>query len=1004
MKTIKFPATLMRPAPFWSWNDKLDEKELRRQIQEMAQKGWGSYFMHSRVGLVTGYLSDEWMSLVNACADEAEKTGTFAWLYDEDKWPSGFAGGLVPEKNPAYRARGLVLVRKGAATKDDTVLSFVNYAGKDYEICLRVSALGEAWFNGASYADLMNPEAVREFINLTHEKYKKFCGRHFGRAIPGIFTDEPCYIYQDTYRVPVIPWSDYLPDFFRELKGYDLSEKLPLLFFDLDGYRKVRFDFYDAATELFKRSFTKQYYDWCQQNNLIMTGHFMAEDSFLSQTRESGDVMSHYEFMHWPGIDKLCRSVAELVTVKQVSSAADQLGKERTFCEVFGCTGHQVSFFHRKWIGDWQAALGINFINHHLSLYSMRGERKRDYPPTFFYQQPWWEEERGFADYQARLCAAVTEGERIVNVLLFQPLSSLWCEYSPRHLENDYAAENAFDAPFNRISHLLMAEKMDFHYGNENLMAKYGSAAGQGLKVGKYVYECVIIPPCSNLKSSTLSLFRGYLKAGGRLICAGTKPFLVDGVAAEIGLEGALSAGSIEEAVQMVSGFFPNRIKVVDNLTGENAPAVYLHSRKYGGSFRHLIVNTDEKREVKATITMPEYRKMDMAVFDLCDGNFYRIPARDGSFQTTMAPAGSLLVVCGEEAREAKNKPLLFLGSGVSFANLPSKPPELLIEKFNCEVMEENVLLLNDFALEMDGKEVYRGPVCGAWHTHFYPALDGTSFKLTYIFHSEIKLKDCFAAIEVAENLDSVTFNGKRLKPAKKPGELGSLNCQKSWKDINFTKVPLPEIEKGGNILILEGKKFNNITGPGKHARVNRWQEHRPTEAEEVYICGRFSLKCFSAGRYVITAFKSPSGKDLTREGFPFYCGRIRFEADFNFNNFARLNSFPDGKRQGERRTILELNGVKAACAVVRLNGKNCGLLRWSPYILDISGKIKPGVNRLEIELSSTLVNAFGPNRTAGLKEENYVGPVSFVQMDRFSEEYQFFSFGMESAALSYDR
>ena len=240
---------------------------------------------------------------------------------------------------------------------------------------------------------------------------------------------------------------------------------------------------------------------------------------------------------------------------------------------------------------------------------------------------------------------------------------------------------------------------------------------------------------------------------------------------------------------------------------------------------------------------MPAYRNMDAAVFDLCDGNLYRLPTQDGSFQITLAPAGSLLVICGKEAKEAKNKPSLFLGSGVSFANLSEEPPLLLIEKFDCEVMGENTMLLNDFVLELDGKEVYQGPVCGAWHTHFYPAVDGTPFKAIYTFHSEIKLKDCFAAIEVAENLYSIIFNGKKLKPAKKPGELGPLNSKKSWKDINFTKVPLPEIEKGENILILEGKKFNNVTGPGWHARINRWQEHRPIEAEEVYICGKFLLK-----------------------------------------------------------------------------------------------------------------------------------------------------------------
>ena len=112
------PSALMRPAPFWSWNDKLDEAELRRQIREMAAKGWGSYFMHSRVGLVTGYLSDEWMRLVNACAEEAAKTGTYAWLYDEDKWPSGMPG------NCRARARRIAqgtCAAKGEAGPNDEV-------------------------------------------------------------------------------------------------------------------------------------------------------------------------------------------------------------------------------------------------------------------------------------------------------------------------------------------------------------------------------------------------------------------------------------------------------------------------------------------------------------------------------------------------------------------------------------------------------------------------------------------------------------------------------------------------------------------------------------------------------------------------------------------------------------------------------------------------------------------------------------------------------------------
>ena len=113
------PSAIYRPAPFWSWNDRLDGNELERQIDEMTRKGWGGYFMHSRVGLVTGYLSDEWMEMIRTCTKKARETGTYAWLYDEDKWPSGFAGGEVPEMDESYRSRALVLLKENEKTEND---------------------------------------------------------------------------------------------------------------------------------------------------------------------------------------------------------------------------------------------------------------------------------------------------------------------------------------------------------------------------------------------------------------------------------------------------------------------------------------------------------------------------------------------------------------------------------------------------------------------------------------------------------------------------------------------------------------------------------------------------------------------------------------------------------------------------------------------------------------------------------------------------------------------
>ena len=94
---IKANAMEYGSIPFWSWNDKLEEGELRRQINIMHDLGMKGFFMHARGGLETEYLSEEWYDCIRACVDEAQKLGMEAWSYDENGWPSGFAGGKLLE-------------------------------------------------------------------------------------------------------------------------------------------------------------------------------------------------------------------------------------------------------------------------------------------------------------------------------------------------------------------------------------------------------------------------------------------------------------------------------------------------------------------------------------------------------------------------------------------------------------------------------------------------------------------------------------------------------------------------------------------------------------------------------------------------------------------------------------------------------------------------------------------------------------------------------------------
>lgn len=103
------PAREYRGTPFWSWNAEMTPEEVRRQVRELYEQGVGGFFIHSRDGLETPYLGREWMDCVEAAVDEAKQLGISAWLYDDDRWPSGNAGGMVAAGGDAYRLKGLTL-------------------------------------------------------------------------------------------------------------------------------------------------------------------------------------------------------------------------------------------------------------------------------------------------------------------------------------------------------------------------------------------------------------------------------------------------------------------------------------------------------------------------------------------------------------------------------------------------------------------------------------------------------------------------------------------------------------------------------------------------------------------------------------------------------------------------------------------------------------------------------------------------------------------------------
>ena len=107
-KLFAHPPREYATAPLWVWNDLLTEQQIRDTMRDLAGQQVKQVFVHPRPGLMTPYLSPDWFRLWKVALNEAERLDMNVWIYDENSYPSGFAGGWVPEVMPESRGRGLV--------------------------------------------------------------------------------------------------------------------------------------------------------------------------------------------------------------------------------------------------------------------------------------------------------------------------------------------------------------------------------------------------------------------------------------------------------------------------------------------------------------------------------------------------------------------------------------------------------------------------------------------------------------------------------------------------------------------------------------------------------------------------------------------------------------------------------------------------------------------------------------------------------------------------------
>ncbi len=561
---FKNPDACYRGAPFWSWNCLVTREMIEEQIPLFKEMGMGGFHIHVRVGLKNQYLDDDFLKLVSYCEQKARENGMLCWLYDEDRYASGIAGGEVT-KTIAFRARSLLLTTKKREDISDSREDFLEKqernektAGcllKQYDIVLEEGYLKEfrmmepgeevpeaggtiwylyevlaeesSWCNNQTYVDTLNQTATETFLARTHEKYASVLQEAFGKSVPAIFTDEPHIWGVDLCGQKgqiSLPYTEELPWLYGQKSGLDFYLAIPDMVWNRKS-REVspeRYYLYEVCAGQFAWAFCGTIGKWCQEHGILSTGHILGEESLAGQAGTVGEAMQCYREFHLPGIDNLCDH-REFSSVKQASSVAHQYGREGVLSELYGVTQWDFGFQGYKLAGDWQAALGVTTRVHHLAWASMAGESKRDYPAAIGWQSPWYKDFAYLEDYFARVSYCLTRGKPLVHVGMIHPIETMWL-YQGNTVQGA-ANREQLETDFHNLTEWMLTNGIDFDYISEALLEEFEWPEDpHGFVCGEMQYDVLLVPDCRHLRPHTLQRLVQFQKVGGHILLCGTVP------------------------------------------------------------------------------------------------------------------------------------------------------------------------------------------------------------------------------------------------------------------------------------------------------------------------------------------------------------------------------------------------------------------------------------------------------------------------------------------------
>lgn len=543
-----------------------DEYKQQVLIDKYVGMGYGGFALNVSYN---NYLTDAGMNAFTSFCYKAKEAGLELWLYDEQGYPSGNAGGRVFEINHAWETKGLF--KKDTVVTGGTV-EFMTPPGQPIKaICvndtdtLDVTAQVQAgkltcnlltgrWkvvvFSKAPlykpfqvslnpgvpkgkvndhYPSLMIPEATDAFLKITHETYTDYLGDDLGRYFVSTFTDEPSLMAVSFRPMTwsVIPWAEVLSDTLEARYGYRPEDKLMELFEDEGpAGQQVRYQYFHTVGDLISKNYFRKIKEWCNQHNVKSGGHLLLEETMMAHVPLYGDIFACFRQMDAPGIDALsCLPENTPVhTAKLASSAAELSGADRVMsepCPVVDrrmLNGKEPETEEVRGFVNIQFTGGVTDFNNYLKLSNANNDEKKM-----------------FNRYVGRIAQALRGGYSAAEIALFYPIESLWTAFVPKPMHvvgwdsvsggSDEAIK--IEQAFRNTARYLFRNRWDYHCIDTRAIRDAQVINGR-LVHGELSWKMVILPRVNTLPSDVWEKLHKFVKSGGFLIIIGDPPINSD--------------------------------------------------------------------------------------------------------------------------------------------------------------------------------------------------------------------------------------------------------------------------------------------------------------------------------------------------------------------------------------------------------------------------------------------------------------------------------------------